>query len=114
MWGEPQEKVLKEFVDVAKEKFKLSNAGMDMASDEENKETKRYKREMKQKILAMVILKRADTSRYGSLQQRLKNEYLLGNNDYPETVPKVLELLNNYKVEYTVPTNTKQCRRERK
>ncbi len=57
LWGKPQEKVLTEFVQTAKTNYKASNSGADMTSEEEAKEIKRIKHDMKQNILAMVILK---------------------------------------------------------
>ena len=49
----------------------------------------------------MAVLKRADKSRYGNLQISLKNSYLLGKNNYPDTIPDVLRVLNNHNTEWT-------------
>lgn len=51
---------------------------------------------MKEYIMKIAILKRAHPKRYVSLQQDLKNEFLLGKDHYPETILEVLKLLDNY------------------
>ena len=66
--------------------------------DDDAKEQKTIlKKNMKEYILSMAVLKRADPNCYGSLQQGLRNNYLLGNDRYPTTLPETLKLLNNYK-----------------
>ena len=62
------------------------------------------KKDLKEGIVAMTVLKRADKGRYGNLQISLKNAYLLGGNNYPDTIPDLLRLLNNYKMEWTQNT----------
>ena len=52
----------------------------------------------------MTVLKQADKSRYGNLQISLKNSYFLGKHNYPDTIPDVLQVLNNYKTEWTPNT----------
>ena len=49
----------------------------------------------------MAVLKRADKRRYGNLYNSLKNSYKLRKNIYPETIPDVLRVLNNYRMECT-------------
>ena len=66
-------------------------------TEEEKKETGNIiRKQLQEEILAMTIIKRADKKRYGSLQISLKNNYLLGNNKYPTTVPDILKILNNF------------------
>ena len=52
-----------------------------------------------------MVLSRADKRRYGNLQISLKNSYLLGGDNYPDTIPYVLIVLNTYKTEWT-PSKT--------
>jgi hypothetical protein len=61
---------------------------------------------LKEEILAMAMMKRANKKRFGNLQISLKNSYLLGTNNYPKTVAVVLKILNNYKSEWTPPSAT--------
>ena len=52
--------------------------------DNEVKEKKAIaKEELKEEIVAMAVMKRADKRRYGNLQISLKFLYLLGGNIYP-------------------------------
>ena len=48
----------------------------------------------------MAVLNRPDKRRYGNLQISLINSYLLGENNYPDTIPDVLRVLNYYKTEW--------------
>ena len=50
--------------------------------------------------MSMAIVKRADKRRFGNMQIQLQNSFLIGNNDYPTTVPQVLKLLNKYALEW--------------
>jgi hypothetical protein len=47
--------------------------------------------------MAYGILVRADRSRYGKLIEEIENDYLKGNNDYPETPTEAYNLLVNYR-----------------
>ena len=47
--------------------------------------------------MSLIILKRADKKRYGTLQESLANSFLIGRDEYPTTIGAVLKLLNNYK-----------------
>ena len=75
--------------------------GSDMSADDVTGLKKKVRKEIEGKILAMAIMKRADKKRFGNLQIKLKNDYLLGNNGYPTEVVNVLKLLNNYKPEWS-------------
>jgi len=59
------------------------------------------KKALKEEIVAMAVLKRADRKRYRNLQTGLNNSYLLGKNDYPTNIPDILKVLNNYKCKWT-------------
>jgi hypothetical protein len=76
-----------------------------MATAEETEEINDLiKKDLKEEILAIALLKWTDKKRYGNLQIGLKHSYLLGNNEYLKMVADVLKVLNNYKPEWTPPT----------
>ena len=100
LWGTVQKEALVDLVDEQKEQFREENS-TDMTEIEENEARKLTKGFLKDEIIAMTVLKRADKRRYGNLQIGLKNSFLLGKNDYPTTLPNVLNLLNNYVPEWT-------------
>ena len=77
---------------------------MDPAQVVENRSI--LKKELKEEILAMAIIKRADPCRYGSLQTTLKNSYLFKDYNYSKTVADTLKVLNNYTNDTTPLTNT--------
>jgi hypothetical protein len=82
LWGSAQEKALDERVADAKIKFSVvsSAAGSvpSVMSEDQVKEQKAIlKKTLKEDIVAMVVLKRADKKRYGNLQTSLKNSYPL-------------------------------------
>ena len=54
---------------------------------------------MEEEIEAFAIFKRADKKRFGNLQIKLKNNYLLGRNEYPTTIQELTKLLKNYEQE---------------
>ena len=58
------------------------------------------KRALREDIISMAVLKCANKKQYGNIQISLKNTYLLGSNDYPNTIPDVLKVMNNYKPEW--------------
>ena len=62
-------------------------------------------RKLKERIVAMTVLKRADKKRFGNLQIGLKNKYLLGQDEYPTTIGDLLKVLNHYKPEWS-PADT--------
>jgi hypothetical protein len=53
------------------------------------------------KYLAIAFLNDSDRSRFGSLLDRLQNDYLQGHNGYPRTLTMVYHLLTNWKPEST-------------
>jgi hypothetical protein len=50
-----------------------------------------------EKKVAYGILVRADRNRYGKLIEEIENDFLMGNNNYPETPTEAYNLLVNYK-----------------
>ena len=41
-------------------------------------------------------LRSADTNKYGKLKQNLQSQYALGNNQFPETVTKMTDVMANH------------------
>ena len=72
---------------------------MDAPTEKESKEVE--KRKLKERIMAMAVLKRADKRGFGNLQIGLKNKYLLGINEYSTTIGDLLKVLNHYKPEWS-------------
>ena len=54
----------------------------------------------KERFLAYSFIYKADNERYGKLKEELQNDYMKGNNTYPETLVEAFQLLNNYKQPY--------------
>ena len=90
---------------MAIDKYTTNNGGPPNLEDA-NELKSMVTKALKEEILAMAMLKRADKKRFGNLQISLKHSYLLGTNHYPKTVAGVLKILNNYKSEYTPPSAT--------
>ena len=97
--GEHQEDALEKTMDKLK-KDKESNGGVAYTADELLELKKIETEKLKEEIVAMSLIKRADKKRFGNLQIQLKNSFLLGSNEYPTTVTDVLKILNNYKPEW--------------
>ena len=72
--------------------------------DDSEKEMMRKKvtKSLGEEIETFAILKRADKERFGNLQIKLKNAYLLGRNEYPRTVQELTKVLKNYEQEWNV------------
>ena len=75
--------------------------GTAMTEEEVKAKNSTEKKALKEEIVAMAVLKQADKRRYGNLQISLKNSYLMGKNNYTDTIPDVLVVLNNYSTEWT-------------
>ena len=105
LWGPTQEEQLAESIAVQKEKYKRINS-KEMDSDTEKETEQVETRRLKERIVAMAVLKRADKKRFGNLQIGLKNKYLLGQDDYPTNVGDLLKVLNHYKPEWNQTTAT--------
>ena len=56
-----------------------------------------YKAESRSKYPALVLLKNSDKHRYGKLIMDLEDDYYKGQDDYPDTITTVYNLLINYK-----------------
>jgi hypothetical protein len=99
LWGEKQESDLDEVL-----KRKMADhktvSGTDMTDEEQKEQVRLIKKELREEIVATAILKRADKKRYGNLLIHMKNNYLMGNNLYPNTVADVLRILDNYEKEW--------------
>jgi hypothetical protein len=73
----------------------------DELSVQRARHTEEQRREARDRIVdkkvAYGILVRADRSRYGKLIEGIENDFLMGNNNYPETPTEAYNLLVNYK-----------------
>ena len=49
-------------------------------------------------VKAALLISGADTRRYGRLKEQLANNYLLGTDQYPDTLEKASRILGNYQV----------------
>jgi hypothetical protein len=103
LWGKTQEQAMALRMKIATAEHEKSK-GSPLDNDETQEIKSNVKKALKEQILAMTILKRADKRRYGNLQIGLKNDYLLGKNDYPVTISDLLKVMNNYTPEWTPPS----------
>lgn len=62
----------------------------------------------RERTLAIALIRRADTSKYGTLITSLSNQYAMGKDEYPTDVLAAQSLLVNYKT----PVNTSAARTE--
>ena len=106
LWGLEQIDGLNERLNKAQLEYKQSNNNLDMPPARIAEERSILKKGLKEEILAMAILKRADPRRYGSLQTTLKNSYLFKDDNYPKTIADTLRVLNNYTQDLVPLTNT--------
>ena len=54
-------------------------------------------------VKAVLLISGADKRRYGKLKEQLANNYLLGANQYPNTLEKATRVLGNYQVPKSTP-----------
>ena len=54
--------------------------------------------EVAEAVKAALLISGADKRRYGKLKEQLANNYLLGTNQYPNTLEKATRVLGNYQV----------------
>ena len=101
LWGETHDLALKEQKEQAEQAYVKTN-GTTWDSDEKEEAISLIKKELKEEILAMAIIKRTDKASHEPLQKSLANTYLLGKNEYPTTTADVLKVLNNYQHEHTL------------
>ena len=99
LWGKTQEDSLDASLKKLQDE-KIATDGVAYTVDEMSELKKIETDKLNKEIIAMAMIKRADKKRFGNLQIQLKNSFLLGNNEYPTTVPDVLKILNNYKQEW--------------
>jgi len=52
--------------------------------------------EANESVKAALLISGADIQRYGKLKDKLANNYLLGTNQYPDTLDKAVRILSNY------------------
>ena len=95
LWGTHQDLQHKEVLAKAIIAHKQENQA-DMTAAEKEEASTRIKALLKQEIVSMALIKRADHTQFSNLQKELKNSYLLGQHRYPDTIPDVLKILNNY------------------
>lgn len=99
LWGEDQKKRLAKDLEEAMRAYKEENK-VEMPSDQQAEQTRVIKKQLKEEIMATAILRRVDKRRYGNLLINMKNNYLMGNNLYPNSVADVLRILDNYEKEW--------------
>ena len=111
LWADKEDKEvetrLKEF-----EKLKADNKQKVAASEKES-EKERIQTEIKEKILAMAIIKRSCQKRFKELMVHCKNEFLFGKDIYPTTTAEVLKLLNNYECNNPTTNDSRNTGRSR-
>jgi hypothetical protein len=61
----------------------------------EDKQTK-AEEEVADVVKAALLISGADKQRHGGLKDQLANNYLLGTNQYPDTLEKTSRILGNY------------------
>ena len=54
-------------------------------------------------VKAVLLISGADKRRYGKLKEQLANNYLLGTDQYPNTLEKATRVLGNYQVPKGTP-----------
>ena len=59
--------------------------------------------EVTEAVKAALLISGADKRRYGRLKEQLANNYLLGTDQYPNTLEKASRILGNYQVPKTTP-----------
>jgi hypothetical protein len=62
---------------------------------------KKAEEDSSEAVKAALLISRADRRRYGALKDALANNYLLGNDQYPDTYDKAFRVLGNHQVTKT-------------
>jgi hypothetical protein len=65
-----------------------------ITEDEQNK----AEEEVADTVKAVLLISRANKQRYGRLKEQLANNYLLGMDQYPDTLEKASRILGNYQI----------------
>jgi hypothetical protein len=103
LWTPAKEKELKAAMVEAKSDFvAASSAGAAMTREQEDDARRIKRKTIKERSIAMSILKRTDKDRFGDLLKELSNDFLkkqngISSDGFPKTVPDVLKLLENWK-----------------
>ncbi len=61
-------------------------------------ERKKVEEDASKSIKALLLISRADKSRFRKLKDKLANIYLLGLDQYPDTLKKAMQILGNYQI----------------
>ena len=111
LWGTHHEEESKQKLDKIKDEHKIKSKS-EMDEVELKEHTERINKEIKNRIIAMAIIKRSCSKRYQTLKLKLQNDFLLGGNNYPTSIPGALKLLNNFKCESPMSSseNTQESR----
>ena len=102
LWTPANEQELKKFMDKAKLDFTAASPNRNaMTQDQEDNARRVQKKAIKERGIAMSILKRANKERFGDLMNELKNDYLKRpggspSDAFPKTIGDVLKLLENW------------------
>ena len=64
-------------------------------------EQKKAEEDSSEAVKAALLISGADQRRYGALKDALANNYLLGNDQYPDRYNKAFRVLGNYQVTKT-------------
>jgi hypothetical protein len=99
LWGEKQEEDLEKALSTL-EASSVEKTGTVLSANDKKEHIRLIKKRLREEIMATAILKRVDKKRYGNLLIHMKNNYLMGNDLYPATVPDVLRILDNYEKEW--------------
>lgn len=95
LWGEAQKiRMEKDLADVM-EKYKAEYKD-DMPDEQQKEQSRIIRKKLREEIMAIAILKRADKRRFGNLLIHMKNNYLMGNDLYPSSVADVLRVLDHF------------------
>lgn len=69
----------------------------DESSRSKEESTAYHKRNLRERMIAMGLIKRADPKRYRALQIDLRNDFALGTSKYPSTIQGAIKILNTFR-----------------
>ena len=102
LWGATQDKELKDTMNSITSQ--RSTSGLPALSATEAAFKKKKAEEAIQgKLNAIAAIEKADKRRFERLQLGLKNQYLIGKDEYPKKVEDVQKILDNYKSGHVAP-----------
>ena len=64
--------------------------------------------------MAFLLLRNANSRKYGSLKRGFQTQHSLGNNQYPKTVTKMFEVLQSHQWDATYGAHVKKKKNKRK